>query len=540
MYTSNWQIDAIWVSIALLSGLFAKKLKQPPLIGFLLAGFIINYTKQTESYLNSIIGMLSNLGIMLLLFTIGLKIKIKELTRPIVWGTTSIHMVLTTLFIGAFTLLLSYIGLNQFAGLTIASSLVIGFAFSFSSTVLVVRVLESRGELSSFHGKIAIGILVIQDLFAVLFLALSNKKLPSIWALALPIYLWLVKKLLDKLLKDVEYGELLSIFGFFVTFVTGALMFNIVGLKPDLGALAMGMLLADHKKASDLYKKMTEYKDFFLVAFFISIGLSGTITLNSIIITIIMLTFIPLKGLLFTFIITRFNVRGRTSFLSAVSLSNYSEFGLIVGVAALHLNLINQDFFVATALSVAISFILSSPLNQHVHAIYDFINPVITKLNIKGNYKKPFDENTIDLGNAEYLVIGLGTIGLPAYQYFSTICKKNVIGMDFSLDIIKELKKDNYNAIWGDSTDITFWEKADFSKINVVLLAMSDFHYNLNTLIEINKIVNKKFKIAVVVSYPEQEKEMQELGVDYVYNYKKEAGSEFAENVFGLYHTEVK
>ncbi|QQR99147.1 MAG: cation:proton antiporter [Sphingobacteriales bacterium] len=98
---TNWQVDAIWVSIALLSGLLAKRLKQPPLIGFLFAGFFIKYTGQTDSYLNTIIDMLSDLGIMLLLFTIGLKVKIKELVKPVVWATTTIHMLVTTLVVGA-------------------------------------------------------------------------------------------------------------------------------------------------------------------------------------------------------------------------------------------------------------------------------------------------------------------------------------------------------------------------------------------------------------------------------------------------------
>lgn len=528
---TNWQVDAIWVSIALLSGLLAKRLKQPPLIGFLFAGFFIKYTGQTDSYLNTIIDMLSDLGIMLLLFTIGLKVKIKELVKPVVWATTTIHMLVTTLVVGACIFMLSSVGLSQFAGLSLEASIIIAFALSFSSTVLVVKVLEDRGELSSFHGKIAIGILVIQDIFAVIFLALSNKKMPSIWALALPLYLWLIKKILYKLLYDSEHGELLSIFGFFATFVAGALSFSIVGLKPDLGALIMGMLLVNHPKSKELYKKMLEYKDFFLVAFFMSIGLSGDITINAIIIAIFLLVFPPLKGLFYVFIITRFNIRGRTSFLSAVSLTNYSEFGLIVGMTALKFGLIQQEWLVAIALAVAVSFILSSPINQYVHQIYDYINPLITRLNIKAPYKK-IDENPISLDNAKYLVIGLGTVGLPALDFLSEVSNNKVIGMDYSHDTIKDLKRKNRNVVWGDSTDITFWENTDFSNIDMVLLAMSDFQSNLNTFNEIKKLKHKTYKVGVIVNYPDQELLMKELGIDFVYNYKKLVGADFAEKMY--------
>lgn len=528
---TNWQVDAIWVSIALLSGLLAKRLKQPPLIGFLFAGFFIKFTGQTDSYLNTIIDMLSDLGIMLLLFTIGLKVKIKELVKPVIWATTTIHMLVTTLVIGACIFMLSSVGLSQFAGLSLKASIIIAFALSFSSTVLVVKVLEDRGELSSFHGKIAIGILVIQDIFAVIFLALSNKKMPSIWVLALPLYLWLIKKILYRLLYDSEHGELLSIFGFFATFVAGALSFSIVGLKPDLGALIMGMLLVNHPKSKELYKKMLEYKDFFLVAFFMSIGLSGDITINAIIIAIFLMIFPPLKGLFYVFIITRFNIRGRTSFLSAVSLTNYSEFGLIVGMTALEFGLIQQEWLVAIALAVAVSFILSSPINRYVHQIYDYINPLITRLNIKAPYKK-IDENPISLDDAKYLVIGLGTVGLPALDFLSDVSNDKVIGMDYSHDTIKDLKRNNKNVVWGDSTDITFWENTDFSNIDMVLLAMSDFQSNLNTFNEIKKLKHKTYKVGVIVNYPDQEKLMKELGVDFVYNYKKLVGADFAEKMY--------
>lgn len=526
----NWQIDAIWVSVALLCGLLAKRLKQPPLVGFLLAGFIVNYTKQTDGYLNNVLDILSELGIMLLLFTIGLKVKIKELLKPVVWLTTSVHMIINSLIIGSVFFGLGYLGVSLFTDLSFTTALLIGFALSFSSTVFVVKVLEDRGEISSFHGLIAIGILVIQDIFAVVFLAFSKQELPSIWILALPFYLWGLKKILYRLLTDSEHGELLSIFGFFATFVAGALTFSLVGLKPDLGALVMGMLLVNHPKSKELYKKMMEFKDFFLVAFFISIGLSGNITLNAVLITMVILLFTPLKTLLYVFIITRFNIRGRTSFLSAISLSNYSEFGLIVAMTSYKLGILNQDWLVAFALAVAVSFIISSPLNKKVHLIYDRINPIITKLNIKAPYK-PVDENTLNFGDAEYLIIGMGTVGFPALDYLNKKTNQKAMGMDYSHEVVNRLKQRNRNVIWGDSTDITLWENADFSKIKIILLAMSDFHSNLNTFNEIKKINNRTYKVGAIVSYPDQEKILRELGIDFIYNYKKSVGIDFAEKM---------
>jgi glutathione-regulated potassium-efflux system ancillary protein KefC len=526
-----WQTDAIWVSVALLCGLLAKRISLPPLIGFLVAGFIINYSGQTDSNLNSILHILSDLGVMLLLFTIGLKIKLKELFKPVIYLTATIHMITITTIMGAVVFLMSYIGVSQFANISFNTALIIGFALSFSSTVFVVKVLEERGELSSYHGMIAIGILVIQDIFAVLFISISKGTPPNLWAIGLPLYLYLVRKILYKLLNDVEHGELLTIFGFFTTFVIGALSFQFFGLKPDLGALVIGMLLAGHERTKELYNRMMEYKDFFLVAFFISIGLSGEITLNALIISSFFILLMSLKGVLFMFIISRFNIRGRTAFLSSVSLTNYSEFGLIIGLVALKMNLINSDWFVALALAMSFSFVISSPLNQYVHPIYDYLKPIIRKLNIQGKEKR-IDEAPANLGESNYLVIGMGTFGYPAFNYLSNVKKENVIGIDYSHELIQELQKKQLNVLWGDSTDSVFWESVDFNNINLVLLAMADHNTNVNTINEIKKIKSRTFKIGVIVSYPDEEELMKQLGADYIYNYKEKAGEEFAENFF--------
>lgn len=526
----NWQIDAIWVSIALISGLLAMRFKQPPLIGFLLAGFFIRYTGKTDGFLSEIIDLLSNLGIMLLLFTIGLKVKIKELLKPVIWATTSLHMLVITILTGGFVFILSYLGLSQFAGITIYTSLIIGFALSFSSTVFVIKVLEDRGEINSFHGTIAIGILVIQDILAVIFLAFSKQELPSIWALGIPIYLWGAKKVLSKLLSDSGHGELLTIFGFFATFVSGALVFSLLGIKPDLGALIIGMLLVDHSKSKELYKKMMEFKDFFLVAFFISIGLTGNITSNAIVISLFIILLLPIKALLYIFFMTRFNVRGRTSFLSTASLSNYSEFGLIIAMVVFKMGLIHQDWLVALALAVAFSFVISSPVNQYVHQIYDYINPFITKYKIKGTLKK-IDDAPINFGEAKFLIIGLGTVGFPALDYLTQKCDEKVIGMDYSHETIDRLKTRNRNVVYGDSTDFSFWQNANFEKIEFVVLAMNDFQSNLNTFLEIKKIKERKFKVAVIIGYPDEEKQMKKMGADFIYNYRKFLGIDFAEKI---------
>jgi predicted Kef-type K+ transport protein len=526
-----WQIDAIWLSIAFASGIIARKFNLPPLIGFLLTGFLINATGLTKGNISEVLQSLADLGVILLLFTIGLKIKIKTLVKPEIWLTASLHMLLSLVVFGGVIFLLSFLGLRFLGELSLLSAGLIGFALSFSSTVFVVKVLEEKGELNSLHGNIAIGILVIQDIFAVLFIAFSASKVPSIWALALLPFLFVIRKLLFKLLDTLGHGELLTVFGFFATFTIGAFSFAMVGLKPDLGALVIGMLLVGHEKSDELYDRMMEFKDFFLIAFFINIGLTGVITWNAIWIALVLLPFALVKSGLFFYLLSRFDLRARTAFHSSLSLANYSEFGLIVGVIALQMDLINSEWLVALAILMSFSFLLSSPINNKAHELYDKWQPILSRIN---GDKVCQDEEPIYFGDAEFLVLGMGTIGRPAYRYLNSEHAGKVLGIDYGQDRVNRLKKEGYNIMWGDSTDSQFWINANFDKVRLVLFSISDQSSNVNSLKEMMKTKNKHFEVGAIANYPDQIDALKGLGVDYVYCYKDKLGKEFAEDCLEL------
>lgn len=519
-------IDALWLSIAFFSGLLAKRLGLPPLIGFLLTGIVLNALGVKEGNINEVLATLSDLGIMLLLFTIGLKIKIKSLIKREVWFTASAHALLTVLAVGGFLFALSYSGLQYFTNLSFTSCLLIGFALSFSSTVFVAKILEERGELSSFHGKIAIGILIIQDIFAVVFLAATSDSLPSLWALVLPLYLYLIRFVLYRLLDAAGHGELLTAFGFFAAFVAGAMAFYLTGVKADLGALVTGMLLVNHKKADELYDRMMSYKDFFLIAFFVSIGLTGVPTLHTFLITLLLLPFMFVKGGLFMVLFSGFNLRARTAFLTSLSLSNFSEFGLIISMIGMKNGLLPSEWILIIALLMSLSFLIGSPLNARVHKIFDRYKYIIMKLNTG---KKYIDTEPASLGDAEVVIIGMGSIGRPAYEYFNAKWPGKVIGIDYKHDTVELLKSQGMNVEWGDATNSVFWTYAKLSKVKLVMLAMSDFNSNNNTLAEILKLKRRKFKIAAITHYPDEIEAFRKQGVDYIYDYKSNIGCDFAE-----------
>ena len=174
--------DPIWIAIAFICGLAVRAVGLPPLIGFLAAGFVLNgLGAESGNFLES----LANLGITLLLFSIGLKLKLKSLVRPEVCGVAVIHMVLVTFLVSLMVFALSYTSLPLISNITIQTALLIGFAMSFSSTVFAVKILDELGAVTSGHGRIAIGILVVQDIAAVIFMAMSLGKVPSIFSILL-------------------------------------------------------------------------------------------------------------------------------------------------------------------------------------------------------------------------------------------------------------------------------------------------------------------------------------------------------------------
>ncbi len=175
-------MDLILISAAFVAGFIALKCHLPPLVGFLLAGFGLHAFGHTS---NETIVELADLGVTLLLFSIGLKLDIKVLMSKEIWGGATLHNLLSTslftLVLGCFKLL----GVSSLASMDYSQLALLGFALSFSSTVFAVKSLQEKGEMNATFGSIAIGILVMQDIFAVVFLTASSGKLPHWYAIGL-------------------------------------------------------------------------------------------------------------------------------------------------------------------------------------------------------------------------------------------------------------------------------------------------------------------------------------------------------------------
>lgn len=515
--------DVSWISLAFLLGYLARLINLPPLVGFLVTGFVLNYFGITSG---ETLQKLADLGITLLLFTIGLKLNLKVLIRPQVWLVTVLHSSIIIAVFGALIFSLSFTGMALFSELDLKVSLLLAFALSFSSTVFVVKSLEDKGEMKSLHGRIAIGILVVQDLAAVIFLAASVGKIPSLWALLLFLLIPL-RFVFHHFLQRTGHGELLILYGL-VLALGGAEIFELAGVKGDLGALIMGVLISTHAKSTELSKLMLGIKDLFLVGFFLSIGMAGHFSLEALLIGLLLVPFIFLKSALFFTLMTRFKLRARTSLLASLNLTNYSEFGLIIAALGVSNGWLDAEWLVVIAITLSLSFIISAPINGIDDRIYGRFKSILMKFQSKQRLP---DDMLLDTLGATIAIFGMGRVGSGAYDKMREHYGETVIGIDFDVDRVNDCQAKGRNVLHGDPSDADFWEKISHEhSIELVMLALPNLQANLDAMEQLRGI-SFSGRIAAIARFPDEVNQLQKAGATAVFNIYTEAGAGFAEHV---------
>jgi glutathione-regulated potassium-efflux system ancillary protein KefC len=518
-------MEFAFIVVAFMCGLGLKLIGLPPLVGYLIAGFALNYLGfQSTDALQTI----ANLGITLMLFTIGLKLNVRDLYKKEVWLGSIVHSVIWVTFINCLLFAITWFGLVTFSDLDWSSQALLAFSLSFSSTVCIVKILEESGEIKSRHGKLAIGILIIQDIVAVLFLVIATGKIPSIWASFL-LLLFFAKPLWTVILERVGHGELLILSGFLFA-VGGHELFEAVGIKGDLGALVVGMFIATHVKSTEMSKALMNFKDIFLIGFFLTIGFSALPTLDLTITAILLCLFIPIKFILFFFVFTFLKLRARTSYLASLVLSNYSEFGLIVIALAVNLGWLSPDWLVVLALTVSFSFVLTGLVYKTSHNQYTKFKNQLKSF--ENPHRLSGDMYTQPIG-AEIIVIGLGRVGKGAYISLNSVVGEKVWGMDADPSRIIRLKKVGYQAMVGDGEDVDLWENMDLSQIQLILLALPSIE-DICNITEQLQHAGYTGKIASIARYEDEIQPLLDAGSDKVFNFFTEAGAGFAEESLKL------
>ncbi|WP_415755455.1 cation:proton antiporter [Pseudomonas leptonychotis] len=507
-------IEAAWIAFAFAMGLAARAVGLPPLVGYLGAGFALAAVGERlgiDPHESGALQHIAHLGVLLLLFTVGLKLKASNLLRREVFGGGLLHFAISSVvFLPAILLLLE---------LPWYQCLLLAIALSFSSTVLAAKVLESKRELRAFHGRVAIGVLVIQDMIALLVMSLAAGDLPSPWAL-LVFGLPLLRPLLFRLLDASGHEELMLLLGLLLALVAGGYGFEQLGLSAELGALAFGALLAKHKRATELSNSLWGIKEVFLVGFFLQIGMGGLPDADALIFALVMTLLLPLKGVLFFFLFLLFRLRARSAFLTSVSLTNYSEFGLIMA------SVVMPQWLIPLAITVALSFVISAPLNRIAHPLYErFARRLIP---LERNIRHP-DEQPLSLGDTQTLVMGMGRTGRAAYDYLKEQGYR-VVGLDSDPVVIEQGKVAGRRVLFADGEDPVFWQHLDMSGVDAVILTLNDEE---TKVIATQKLRERGFSGLVVshALYEDMAKRIQEAGADRTYLTMSEAGSGLAEHV---------
>lgn len=531
------------LAIALFFGLLASYIKLPPMLGFLFAGFLIHAAMIGLIPLpiglapqNAVrdLNLVADTGVTLLLFTIGLKLDLRSLFRPEVVGTAITHMAVSTFAWSFIFWLISFTRFELFDGTNWKIFFLLGFALAFSSTILVVKMLGTTGETDSRFGVIAIGVLVIQDLAAAVFMSIAKGHAPTPWAILL-LLLFPGRFWLRRLLGRVGRDELLIILGIFFA-LGGYQLFESVNIKGDLGAIVMGALIASHPRAKLLADRLFSLRELLLAGFFLSIGQYGLPGLPSLTVALLLTLALPLQTLIYLTIFRMTRLRVRTGAKSALLLTNYSEFGLIAGVVATKNGWLPERWMVALALAVTLSFVAATLINKN-RAI--FVNLLCKILKDLPTHKLLPGERPVSFGDVNTVVFGMGNLGSGAYRRLSERYGQKVRGIDQNSELVQRLRSQGFDVMEGDATDPSLWERIhSLQNIELVILAMPDHGGNRDTFLEIQKSKIQAF-VSVVAKDEEELEQFEQMGANLVLDTFSGAGAELADATYRKLHPKI-
>lgn len=518
---------AIILTVTFGLGFAASSARLPPLVGFLAAGFVLHAMGFHDIPL---LETVADLGVTLLLFAIGLKLDVRTLLAKEVWLTTGVTGIV---HVGAGVALLSALkalGVGLAAATDLRSMVVIALGLSFSSTVFVIKLLEERADAHAFYGRIAVGVLIMQDVVAVVFLTATGGHLPSPWALAL-VLLWPASRVFRAVWGRIGHGEMQSMFGLLMAIVPGYLLFEIVGLKGDLGALVVGVLLSSHPSAGELSKSLFHVKELLLVGFFLSIGLGGGLpTLPEAGLAAALLLLLPVEALTYSLVLWRMRVRHRTGWLVGFALAQFSEFGLIVASVGADTGMLAPEWLVVMSLAVSLGLVASSLVNGLGQ---DLIEHLAARMPHQDPSRLHPEDRPADVSGARALVVGLGRVGRNAYKQLTTVHGLDVVGMDSDRARIEKLAATGMRVVEADGHDEEFYGRLNGREdVDIVVVALPT---NCAEAVHALRASGFTGTIATAARYEDDVQAALAAGADTAFNAYGGTGLELADQAVGMH-----
>lgn len=515
-------------------GLLAHFSRQPLILAYLIAGFIIGPFGMGWVKSQELIGIISELGLIFMLFMIGLEIDLKKIVRA---GKVILFAAGGQLLGGCLLGILFFAGIGLSIGGGKFDALYLCVACALSSTVIIVKVLYEKRELDTLPGRITLGVLVLQDIFAILFLAvqpslndlqvsvilLSVARVGMLVATALLLSRYVLPRLLHRIARRPEL-MLLSALAW--CFLIGEVAERL-HLSREMGSLVAGVSLSIFPYALDVTAKVTTLRDFFITLFFVALGMTIPVPGLSVVgLALIIAAFTVVSRLVTTFTPLYLMKQGlRASLLPAINLAQISEFSLVViqtGVAAGHIS-------TATSNAVSFAFVVLAVFSTFVMTksakITRLLLGPLKRIGVSDLDQGPPAEDGQEGGHGETRRIVILGFFRAASALLSQIERHNgaLLGqisvIDFNPLVFGTLKARGLHVIYGDISNADTLVHAGIGNAEVIILSVPDsllVGASNEKLVRHVRSLNPAAKIVATADLLADVNDLYEAGADYV------------------------
>ncbi len=474
--------------IAAVFGLVARVLRQPLILGYIATGVVIGALGFTPVATSGLYQLFSTLGIMFLLFLVGLEIKLSSL-RFI--GTSAGLIALGQMLI---TFALGY-ALALLFGWSLTEASYVAIALALSSTIIVVKLISEKQDLNSLYGKLSVGILVWQDLLAmVVLLVLTGWRTGVGWqaqsivttlvigglvmALMIGLGRWVMPKIFHLVAKSSELVLVSSLAWVFVVVAT----VRGLGLSIEIGGFLAGLALANASEHFYIAHRIKPLRDFFLLMFFVTLGttLAGANLTGLIGLMLLFIVFVLFgKPLVVWALMTSLGYHRRTAFLTGLTLGQVSEFSLVIVAVGVGLGQIHQSIATLVTAVMVLTIGLSSFGVLHNHTLYRVFQPALKLFERRRRQREDMADGHV---HRSIIVIGAHRTGQQVLEHLP---KGQVAVIDFDPDVIHQLRRRGWLAVYGDLSDPDLFEPFDLTAVKTVISTSPSFEDNAALLAQL-------------------------------------------------------
>lgn len=532
--------------ISALAGGIALALRQPVLIAYIIVGVVVGPAVLGIVHAHEQIELLAQIGVSVLLFVVGLKLDLKHVREigPVAMAT-GLGQLAFTIFFGF--LILTVLGRSMMEAIYVA------VALTFSSTIIVVKLLSDKREIDSLHGRIAVGFLIVQDLAVVVaMMVMSTLRSGDLgWfellgtlslriAVAIVAMYVLMRYILPNLVARMASSlELLLIFAI-AWGMSLAAIGEWAGFSKEAGAFLAGFSLASTDFRDAINARLTAIRDFLLLFFFIELGSKLDFsTLGDELMPAFILSIFVLVGnpLIVMAIMGFMGYRKRTGFLAGLTVAQISEFSIVFVAMGITLGHVGVEALGLTTLVGVVTIALSTYMILYSHKLYALLEPVLGLFERKVTFREMLGEAQVEsVYKPEIIVFGLGRFGGRLCRGLSELGIK-VLGVDFDPEAVKQLKRDGFAVRFGDGVDSALLESLPVRDVRWVVSTLPDLTSN-KLLLEGLRDFGFKGEIAVVAREDSIGMTLKAMGVPNVLYPNNSAVDHVVETLGGIIRQE--